>query len=85
MVTKRLQINCQARRTDHTRCDELPILFFFCYGKFGTGGQCEVPLKPGRDEILVVIDQVAIDLLAERGNWLASVSSPYEETSSVRS
>ncbi|GAA57554.1 hypothetical protein CLF_112885 [Clonorchis sinensis] len=29
--------------------------------------------------------QVAVDLYAELGNWLANVSSPYEETSSVRS
>ncbi|KER24169.1 hypothetical protein T265_08107 [Opisthorchis viverrini] len=28
---------------------------------------------------------MAVDLFAELGNWLANVSSPYEETSSVRS
>ncbi|KAG5451213.1 hypothetical protein CSKR_112840 [Clonorchis sinensis] len=33
----------------------------------------------------LVVDQVAVDLFAELGNWLANVSSPYEETSSVRS
>ncbi|KAG5447683.1 hypothetical protein CSKR_112138 [Clonorchis sinensis] len=33
----------------------------------------------------LVVDQVAVDLFAELGNWLADVSSPYEETSSVRS
>ncbi|GAA56014.1 hypothetical protein CLF_109655 [Clonorchis sinensis] len=31
------------------------------------------------------IHKVAVDLFAELGNWLANVSSPYEETSSVRS
>ncbi|KAG5447782.1 hypothetical protein CSKR_106820 [Clonorchis sinensis] len=34
---------------------------------------------------LLVVDQAAVDLFAELGNWLANVSSPYEETSSVRS
>ncbi|GAA34486.2 hypothetical protein CLF_104234 [Clonorchis sinensis] len=33
---------------------------------------------------MLVVDQVAVDLFAELGNWLANVSSPYEETSSVR-
>ncbi|KER26103.1 hypothetical protein T265_06584 [Opisthorchis viverrini] len=31
-----------------------------------------------------VIDQVAVDQFAELGNWFANVSSPIEETSSVR-
>ncbi|KAG5454543.1 hypothetical protein CSKR_104900 [Clonorchis sinensis] len=30
-----------------------------------------------------VVDQMAVDLFAELGNWLANVSSPVEETSSV--
>ncbi|KER19364.1 hypothetical protein T265_11839 [Opisthorchis viverrini] len=30
---------------------------------------------------LLVVDQIAVDLLAELGNWLANVSSPVEETS----
>ncbi|KAG5448039.1 hypothetical protein CSKR_106592 [Clonorchis sinensis] len=29
--------------------------------------------------------QMTVDLFAELGNWLANVSSPVEETSSVRS
>ncbi|KER28300.1 hypothetical protein T265_04831 [Opisthorchis viverrini] len=33
---------------------------------------------------LLVVDQVAVDLFAELSNWLANVSSPVEETSSVR-
>ncbi|KER30358.1 hypothetical protein T265_13184, partial [Opisthorchis viverrini] len=33
----------------------------------------------------LVVDQMAVDLFAELGNWLANVSSSYEETSSVRS
>ncbi|KER32784.1 hypothetical protein T265_12756, partial [Opisthorchis viverrini] len=33
----------------------------------------------------LVADQMAVDLFAELGNWLANVSSPVEETSSVRS
>ncbi|KAG5448040.1 hypothetical protein CSKR_106591 [Clonorchis sinensis] len=32
--------------------------------------------------ILLVADQMAVDLFAELGNWLANVSSPVEETSS---
>ncbi|KER33114.1 hypothetical protein T265_12693, partial [Opisthorchis viverrini] len=35
-------------------------------------------------KITLVVDQVAVDLFAELGNWLANVSSPYEEASSVR-
>ncbi|KER34055.1 LOW QUALITY PROTEIN: hypothetical protein T265_12494 [Opisthorchis viverrini] len=31
----------------------------------------------------LVVDHMAVDLFAELGNWLANVSSPYEETSSV--
>ncbi|KER22365.1 hypothetical protein T265_09534 [Opisthorchis viverrini] len=31
-----------------------------------------------------VVDQMAVDLFAELGNWPANVSPPYEETSSVR-
>ncbi|KER21953.1 hypothetical protein T265_09849 [Opisthorchis viverrini] len=33
---------------------------------------------------LRTIPHMAVDLFAELGNWLANVSSPYEETSSVR-
>ncbi|KER28587.1 hypothetical protein T265_04630 [Opisthorchis viverrini] len=33
----------------------------------------------------LVVDQMAVDLFAELGNWLANVSSPHEKTSSVRS
>ncbi|KER27677.1 hypothetical protein T265_05310 [Opisthorchis viverrini] len=33
----------------------------------------------------LVVDQVAVGLFAELGSWLANFSSPYEETSSVRS
>ncbi|KER21876.1 hypothetical protein T265_09906 [Opisthorchis viverrini] len=32
----------------------------------------------------LVADRMAVDLFAELGNWLANVSSPVEETSSVR-
>ncbi|KER27866.1 hypothetical protein T265_13698, partial [Opisthorchis viverrini] len=32
---------------------------------------------------VLVVDHVAVDLFAEFGNWLANISSPYEETSSV--
>ncbi|KER23686.1 hypothetical protein T265_08493 [Opisthorchis viverrini] len=32
---------------------------------------------------LLVVDQVAVDLFDELGNWLANVSPPYEETSSL--
>ncbi|KER20800.1 hypothetical protein T265_10738 [Opisthorchis viverrini] len=39
----------------------------------------------GRASYTRTVDQVAVDLFAELGNWLANVSSPHEETSSVRS
>ncbi|KER33161.1 hypothetical protein T265_00862 [Opisthorchis viverrini] len=55
---------------------------------------CGVEVLPGppltdieyADDIaLLGSDPMAVDLFAELGNWLANVSSPYEETSSVRS
>ncbi|GAA57833.1 hypothetical protein CLF_113253 [Clonorchis sinensis] len=39
-------------------------------------------LQPLHRVSLLVVDQMAVDLFAELGNWLANVSSPYEETSS---
>ncbi|KER29248.1 hypothetical protein T265_04094 [Opisthorchis viverrini] len=44
---------------------------------------CMVQLIP--KYIFLVVDQVAVDLCTELGNRFAKVSSPYEETSSVRS
>ncbi|KAG5453345.1 hypothetical protein CSKR_109359 [Clonorchis sinensis] len=43
-----------------------------------------LPVCPIYRHGALVVDQVAVDLFAELGNWLANVSSPYEETSSVR-
>ncbi|KAG5453964.1 hypothetical protein CSKR_110047 [Clonorchis sinensis] len=45
-----------------------------------------LPLPPHQlENAIKVVHQMAVDLFAKLGNWLADVSSPYEKTSSVRS
>ncbi|KER23302.1 hypothetical protein T265_08786 [Opisthorchis viverrini] len=102
LMMKRLQSNCQARRTDQQLNFQYSNRFSFSrnYISNHSPEQFSIPnlwrfVGAGRNKETetarniirhqLVVDQVAVDLFAELGNWLANVSSPYEVTSSVRS
>ncbi|GAA55104.1 hypothetical protein CLF_106856 [Clonorchis sinensis] len=68
-----------------TRAPSFHISGFHKYDDLSRDNRVVLAMLPPVVLLSATLSLVAVDLFAELGNWLANVSSPYEETSSVRS